>query len=61
MADKSKIVREKKDLKYETRYTNRCKLCGRPRGYIRFFGLCRMCFRELASKGKLPGVKKASW
>lgn len=61
MANKAKIVREEKDLKYKERYTNRCKLCGRPRGYIRFFGLCRLCFRELASKGMLPGVKKASW
>jgi len=61
MADKAKIVRENKKLKYKVRYRNRCKLCGRPRGYIRYFGLCRLCFRELAVKGELPGVKKASW
>lgn len=61
MATKAKIVREKKNLKYGIRYRNRCSLCGRPRGYIRFFGLCRICFRELAHKGELPGVKKASW
>jgi len=61
MASKAKIVRETKDLKYKIRYRNRCQLCGRPRGYIRFFGLCRLCFRKLAHQGVLPGVKKASW
>lgn len=61
MAKKSKEVREEKKLKYETRYTNRCRLCGRPRGYLRKFGLCRLCFREKAHKGEIPGVKKASW
>ncbi len=61
MASKSKIVREEKKLKYKNRHTNRCQLCGRPRGYLRFFGLCRLCFRRLASKGELPGVKKATW
>lgn len=47
--------------KYPTRVRNRCKLCGRPRGYMRRFGLCRICFRELALEGKLPGVVKSSW
>lgn len=61
MARKAKIVREKKDLKYEVRYRNRCRLCGRSRGYLRKFGLCRLCFRERAHKGEIPGVKKASW
>lgn len=63
MARTSKIVREKnkKMLKYETRAHNRCSLCGRSRGYIRFFGLCRLCFRQLANKGEIPGVRKASW
>ena len=61
MAKKSKIVREKKKLKYKGRYTNRCRLCGRPRGYMRKFGLCRLCFREHAHRGEIPGVKKASW
>ncbi|MDO8551594.1 MAG: type Z 30S ribosomal protein S14 [bacterium] len=60
MAKTSKIVKQK-NLKYVNRYRNRCQLCGRPRGYIRQFGLCRLCFRELAHKGELPGVKKASW
>lgn len=63
MATQSKILRNKnkKMLKYEVRHRNRCELCGRPRGYIRLFGLCRLCFRKLASKGEIPGVKKASW
>ena len=61
MARKAKIVREEKKLKYKVRYRNRCRLCGRPRGYMRKFGLCRLCFREHAHKGNIPGVKKASW
>ncbi|MDQ3098685.1 MAG: type Z 30S ribosomal protein S14 [bacterium] len=60
MAKKSNILRELGKLKYATRYRNRCQLCGRPRGYIRDFGLCRICFRQLAQKGELPGVVKAS-
>jgi small subunit ribosomal protein S14 len=60
MAKKSIITRETR-RKYVTRVRNRCKLCGRPRGYIRRFGLCRICFRELALDGKIPGVVKASW
>lgn len=61
MARKAKEVRESKKLKFKVRYRNRCRLCGRPRGYIRRFGLCRLCFREYAHKGEIPGVKKASW
>lgn len=63
MATTAKKVREtnKKVLKYKIRAHNRCSLCGRPRGFIRLFGLCRLCFRELAAKGEIPGVKKASW
>ncbi len=60
MAKKSNILRESSKLKYATRYRNRCQLCGRPRAYIRDFGLCRICFRQLAQKGELPGVVKAS-
>lgn len=60
MAKTSKVVRETKKLKYKVRYRNRCKLCGRPRGYIRKFGVCRICFRELANKGEIPGVKRAN-
>ncbi len=47
--------------KYPARVRNRCSRCGRPRGYIRRFGLCRICFRELALEGKIPGVVKSSW
>jgi small subunit ribosomal protein S14 len=47
--------------KFSTRGHNRCKICGRSRGYYREFGLCRLCFRKMALEGKLPGVKKASW
>jgi small subunit ribosomal protein S14 len=61
MAKTSKIVKSKKKPKYSTRKVRRCKLCGRPRAYIRMFGLCRLCFRRLAHKGELPGVTKASW
>ena len=60
MAKKSIIEREKK-RKYKVRVRNRCRRCGRPRGYIRRFQLCRICFRELALEGKIPGVAKASW
>jgi small subunit ribosomal protein S14 len=47
--------------KYPVMVVNRCKRCGRPRGYMRRFGLCRICFRELALEGKIPGVVKSSW
>lgn len=61
MAKKSKIVQAQRDNKYNTRNHNRCNLCGRPRSYMRKYGICRLCFRELAYKGEIPGVKKASW
>ncbi|RME46198.1 MAG: type Z 30S ribosomal protein S14 [Chloroflexi bacterium] len=60
MAKKSMIAREKR-RKYRVRVRNRCKLCGRPRAYMRRFGMCRICFRRLALEGKIPGVKKSSW
>ncbi|MDQ3238995.1 MAG: type Z 30S ribosomal protein S14 [bacterium] len=60
MAKKSNILRELGKLRFNVRYRNRCQLCGRPRGYIRDFGLCRICFRELAQRGELPGITKAS-
>ncbi|UCC65839.1 MAG: type Z 30S ribosomal protein S14, partial [Anaerolineae bacterium] len=47
--------------KYKVRVRNRCQVCGRPRGFIRRFKLCRICFRELALQGKIPGVVKSSW
>ncbi len=61
MATNAKIIRETKKLKFKDRYHHRCQICGRPRSYIRQFGLCRLCFRKLANLGALPGVKKASW
>ncbi|HLB23678.1 MAG TPA: type Z 30S ribosomal protein S14 [Dehalococcoidia bacterium] len=61
MAKISMIVKAGREPKYSTRKVNRCKLCGRPRAYIRHFALCRICFRQLALKGQLPGVKKSSW
>jgi small subunit ribosomal protein S14 len=60
MAKKCMTVRESR-RKYKARVRNRCKICGRPRGYMRRFGLCRICFRELALDGKIPGVRKSSW
>lgn len=60
MAKKSIVAREK-NRKYEIRVRNRCQKCGRPRGYMRRFGLCRICFRQEALKGNLPGVVKSSW
>ena len=61
MAKKSMKVKQARPQKYSTREYNRCKLCGRPHAYIRKYGICRVCFRELAHKGEIPGVKKASW
>ncbi|HPN89036.1 MAG TPA: type Z 30S ribosomal protein S14 [Candidatus Omnitrophota bacterium] len=61
MAKKALINKSKLKPKFSTRQHNRCQLCGRPKGYLRRFGVCRICFRELAWRGELPGVKKASW
>lgn len=61
MAKKSLIVKSQRSPKYQVRKYNRCSRCGRPRAYIRKFGLCRICFRELALQGQIPGVVKASW
>ena len=61
MARKALIEKSKRKPKFKVREHNRCKICGRPRGYIRDFGICRVCFREMASRGEIPGVKKASW
>jgi small subunit ribosomal protein S14 len=55
------MVKAQRPPKFSTRHVNRCKLCGRSRSYMRKFGVCRICFRELASQGKLPGVTKSSW
>lgn len=61
MARKALVNKSLLKPKFSTRQHNRCKICGRPRGYLRRFGMCRICFRELAWKGEIPGVKKASW
>lgn len=61
MAKKSMIVKAKRPAKFSTRAYTRCRICGRPHSVLRKFGVCRICFRELAYKGQLPGVKKASW
>ncbi len=61
MAKKSLVEKAKRDNKFSTRNYSRCERCGRPRAYIRKFKLCRICFRELASVGQIPGVTKASW
>ncbi|OGB84212.1 30S ribosomal protein S14 type Z [candidate division TM6 bacterium RIFCSPHIGHO2_12_FULL_32_22] len=61
MAKKALIEKSKREPKFSTRSRNRCQLCGRPRGFMRMFKMCRMCFRKNAAQGILPGVKKASW
>lgn len=61
MAKKSGIAKWTRPPKYKVQQHNRCHLCGRPRAYIRKFGLCRICFRKLALAGQIPGVRKASW
>ncbi len=61
MAKASVKARATKKPKFSTRAVRRCWKCGRKRGYMRHFGICRICFRELASKGELPGVRKSSW
>jgi small subunit ribosomal protein S14 len=61
MARKALIERLKRGPKFKVRHRNRCQRCGRPRAYIRKFGLCRVCFREKALRGEIPGVRKSSW
>ena len=61
MAKKSMIAKQARPSRYGTQSYNRCNRCGRPRAYFRDFGLCRICLRELAHRGEIPGVKKASW
>ncbi len=61
MAKKSLINKALRPPKFKARAYQRCKLCGRPRGYLRKFDMCRICFRELALRGEVPGVIKASW
>ncbi len=61
MAKKSMKIKQQRTPKHSTQGYTRCKICGRPHAYLRKFGICRICFRELAYKGQIPGVKKASW
>jgi small subunit ribosomal protein S14 len=61
MAKKSLVAKANRKPKYKVRGYNRCQRCGRSRAYLRDFGMCRICVRELASRGELPGVRKASW
>jgi len=61
MAKKSMVAKAGRPPKYPVRQYHRCKLCGRPRAYIRKFGVCRICFRKLALEAQLPGVRKSSW
>ncbi|MBU4600730.1 type Z 30S ribosomal protein S14 [Patescibacteria group bacterium] len=61
MARKAQIAKSNKNPKYSTRIVRRCWRCGRNRGYMRDFGLCRICFRELANSGDVPGITKSSW
>ncbi|MBI5004575.1 MAG: type Z 30S ribosomal protein S14 [Candidatus Lloydbacteria bacterium] len=61
MAKTSVIARSKKKPKWSTRIVRRCFRCGRKRGYMRAFDMCRICFRELANEGKIPGIRKSSW
>ncbi len=61
MAKKSVIARARRKPRYPVRQHNRCALCGRPRAFLRKYGMCRICFRSLALQGHIPGVKKSSW
>ena len=61
MATKNQIAKSKRKPKFSTRVVNRCWRCGRKRAFMRQFALCRICFRELANRGEIPGVTKASW
>lgn len=61
MARKALIEKSKRKPKHEVRRRSRCNRCGRARAYLRKFGICRICFREMALRGEIPGVRKASW
>ncbi|HPW34312.1 MAG TPA: type Z 30S ribosomal protein S14 [Candidatus Paceibacterota bacterium] len=61
MAKKSVIARSEKKPKFSTRIVRRCFRCGRKHGFMRDFQLCRICFREMASRGEIPGIRKSSW
>lgn len=61
MAKKSLIAKQKRSQKFAVREYNRCSICGRPHAYYRKFGICRICLRNLAMRGEIPGIKKSSW
>ncbi|MEW5761940.1 MAG: type Z 30S ribosomal protein S14 [Bacillota bacterium] len=61
MARKALVIKANRQQKFRVRQYNRCKLCGRPRAYMRKFGVCRICFRQLCYRGEIPGIRKASW
>ena len=61
MAKKSMIVKSQRKPRFAVQHKSRCAVCGRPRGYMRRFALCRICFRERALEGQLPGVTTSSW
>ncbi len=61
MAKTSMLIKQRRVPKYSVRGYNRCSICGRPHGYMRKFGICRICFRNLAYKGEIPGITKSSW
>jgi small subunit ribosomal protein S14 len=61
MAKTSQVVRQRRPSKFKVRDYNRCRRCGRPRAYLRKFGLCRICLREIAHEGHVPGLTKSSW
>ncbi len=61
MAKKCLVEKQQREPKFKVRGYSRCRRCGRPRAFMRRFGLCRICFREMALAGELPGVAKASW
>ncbi len=61
MARKALIVKQQREPKFKVRGYNRCRRCGRARAYLRKFGMCRICVRELALRGELPGIRKAAW
>ncbi len=61
MARKSLMVKARRKPKFSTRAYNRCPICGRPRTYLRKFGVCRICFRNMSLTGEMPGVRKSSW
>ncbi len=61
MAKKSMIVKAQRPAKFSTRAYTRCQICGRPHSVLRKYGICRVCFRNMAHLGQIPGVRKASW